>query len=294
MELKEATFDFLIYTAPLKHAHKYVTDLTISEKRIFEGIVDYAYVTTLHKGDPFFEFAAYDRYASHADGGSWNYNCNYYEFYKGTKGPNISLSYQFYNEPCVTDPFFCDSDRFYSTSEHKTVSAITSLNKLKQEYSVRTHRTLKDADIIGQYPWPYFPHFESRNIAKGYPWDLFELQGLNKVFWLGASASFETVEHVIDYNLNLLEHFGLTNSNNQSAMRQQSIKFLNPDSDSDSDSDSKFIFNFTTNPPSLYHLLLRNFMAKTTKIDFEADLKIFFRTQRVGVIMRYTGGHSDP
>jgi hypothetical protein len=32
------------------------------------------------------------------------------------------------------------------------------------------------------------------------PWKLLELQGINRTWYVGAIASFETMENVVDYN----------------------------------------------------------------------------------------------
>ena len=66
---------------------------------------------------------------------------------------------------------------------------------------------MTNVTIIRQYPWPYFHHFEQEAIQEGMPWDLFEMQGERKTWWIGASACFESVHDVTNYNLMLLSKY---------------------------------------------------------------------------------------
>jgi hypothetical protein len=60
--------------------------------------------------------------------------------------------------------------------------------------------------ILGQYPWDYFYQFSQDQLVKGLPWDLVEMQGYNRTFYIGASACFESVNDVTNYNVMLAEH----------------------------------------------------------------------------------------
>jgi hypothetical protein len=78
------------------------------------------------------------------------------------------------------------------------------LHRFKQELA---KQLVTNVTIIRQYPWPYFHHFEQEAIQEGMPWDLFEMQGERKTWWIGASACFESVHDVTNYNLMLLSKY---------------------------------------------------------------------------------------
>lgn len=61
--------------------------------------------------------------------------------------------------------------------------------------------------ILGQYPWDYFYQFSQENLLEGLPWELVEMQGNNRTFYIGSSACFESVNDVTNYNVMLTEHF---------------------------------------------------------------------------------------
>merc|ERR1712048_909999 len=61
--------------------------------------------------------------------------------------------------------------------------------------------------ILGQYPWDYFYQFSQEDLVKGLPWELVEMQGNNRTFYIGSSACFESVNDVTNYNVMLAEHF---------------------------------------------------------------------------------------
>ena len=66
-----------------------------------------------------------------------------------------------------------------------------------------------DSASAEQFPLPYFWHFSQAAIQDGKPWGLFEMQGKKNTFWIGASAIFESVHDVGNYNLQILDnHFG--------------------------------------------------------------------------------------
>ena len=52
--------------------------------------------------------------------------------------------------------------------------------------------------------WKYFPHFSTDDAADGILWDILELQGKYKMWYIGSSVSFESLKSVIEYNKLLL------------------------------------------------------------------------------------------
>merc|ERR1712048_332021 len=76
------------------------------------------------------------------------------------------------------------------------------LQKLQEDLK---KRGVQDITVLEQVPWPYFWHFNSNAIATGKPWDLLELQGNHKTWYLGASSSMESVNDIVNYNLMMLD-----------------------------------------------------------------------------------------
>ena len=69
------------------------------------------------------------------------------------------------------------------------------------------NQKVDNASVQQQFAWPYFHHFPSSSVSN--VWRLYEMQGSRKTMWIGASASFESVHDVINYNLQILDRFGL-------------------------------------------------------------------------------------
>jgi hypothetical protein len=76
------------------------------------------------------------------------------------------------------------------------------LDRLKDDLKARG---IDDIEVLEQVPWAYFWHFGAQDIEGGLPWDLLELQGRHKTWYLGASSSFESVNDVVNYNLMMLD-----------------------------------------------------------------------------------------
>ena len=61
--------------------------------------------------------------------------------------------------------------------------------------------------IMKQYPWNYFYHFSQKDLDQSMLWDLVAMQGDNRTFFIGASAVFESVHDVTNYNKTVFDHF---------------------------------------------------------------------------------------
>ena len=61
--------------------------------------------------------------------------------------------------------------------------------------------------IRKQYTWDYFYRFDQAGLERGGPWAIISQQGINRTFYIGASACFESVNDVTNYNLLLMRHF---------------------------------------------------------------------------------------
>lgn len=60
---------------------------------------------------------------------------------------------------------------------------------------------------IQRKEWPYFLRFTGEAITRGVPWRLFENQGMQRTWYAGSSACFESLNDVMRYNQLLLERY---------------------------------------------------------------------------------------
>jgi len=74
--------------------------------------------------------------------------------------------------------------------------------------------TLKEQGVSGvkihrQYPWDYFFRFSQADLVRGLPWKLLKMQGSQRTFYIGASAVFESINDVTNYNNMIARQFGI-------------------------------------------------------------------------------------
>jgi hypothetical protein len=205
-KLKAETFDFLILAAPFKDALRYL-DANAQETKIFSTLQWFRLTTTLYEGAP---VATYSDQASKRsiaywddnliDGGQGHINCDRYSkaavfgpAAADWTGPQTRVAYQFL-EPDANDD---GSDLRPPFAPHQGLLAT-----LKADWAAKG---FKDTKVIEQFPWKYFPHFDNEAIAKGYPWEILDMQGAHGMWYIGSSACFESVHDVVNYNLLLLE-----------------------------------------------------------------------------------------
>eukprot|EP00092_Neocalanus_flemingeri_P108385 GFUD01139200.1.p1 GENE.GFUD01139200.1~~GFUD01139200.1.p1 ORF type:complete len:607 (-),score=105.93 GFUD01139200.1:135-1955(-) len=60
-------------------------------------------------------------------------------------------------------------------------------------------------EFLSTIAWTYFPRWNPVELGEGRHWDLFKMQGQNRIWYAGASASFESVRSVVSYNNRLLK-----------------------------------------------------------------------------------------
>ena len=126
-----------------------------------------------------------DRYGAAIFAGGWS------------KRRQTRVGFQFYENYCEADPVLCDSDRT-PDQNNRMYQSEELLAKFREELK---EMHVKNVEVIRQFPWPYFHHFPNEAIMEGAPWSLFEMQGARKTWWIGASACFESVCDVTNYNL---------------------------------------------------------------------------------------------
>jgi hypothetical protein len=123
----------------------------------------------------------------------------------------VRVGYQFYENPCDADESLCDSDRVVMVAEDGFEEKSEKvLEKFLQEMD---RQKVGNVEVEQQFAWPYFHHFPQGSIEN--VWKLYDMQGERKTWWIGASASFESVHDVINYNLQLLDSVGLGDGENR-------------------------------------------------------------------------------
>lgn len=205
-------YDFLIYTGPHAHAHKYVADLSAFEASLFSKLQSYVLSATLYKSDSVASFTdassskplmfnAEKVRGPDADGG-WYADRYDALIHSGLRQDRqVRVGYQFFQDACTAEPEMCDSDRVANPYLEEGPRIRAALLTQLEEQRVT------NVEIIKQFPWPYFHHFPAPEVARGVPWDIVDMQGLRKTWWLGASAFFESVHDVTNYNLMIMKRY---------------------------------------------------------------------------------------
>lgn len=211
-------YDHLIYTASHANADNYVKDLTDNERAIFSDLTSYVLATSLVKSAPM-GIPVTSRLnvtaLAERDEGAW-YGDRYSAamFNRIDITSEIRVAYQFYEDPCSASEALCDSNRL----PVHTQPGSSQLNFFKPVASVKKNlmdsyesQGATELEIMEQFTWPYFHHFSISGVTNGLPWDLLDanVAGEGKTWWTGASACFESVNDVVNYNLMLLSLVGL-------------------------------------------------------------------------------------
>mmetsp|Transcript_82512 Transcript_82512/g.163871 ORF Transcript_82512/g.163871 Transcript_82512/m.163871 type:complete len:639 (-) Transcript_82512:59-1975(-) len=215
-------YDYLIYTAPHALAEKYM-DLTTAEQKIFQRLSYFVLMTTFYRSEPVAGYSTEDSGKSgmynynaldggKEDDGMWYGDRDDHRIFAGAMarhGKQWRVAYQFYEKPCEHNPAMCNLTTVFPMEDYpfKDFQQPEELDRLTRDLQAWG----SDLSLAEQFPWPYFWHFSESAISEGKPWDLFDMQGEKSTFWLGASAVFESVHDVVNYNLQVLdEHFGGT------------------------------------------------------------------------------------
>mmetsp|Transcript_12694 Transcript_12694/g.30216 ORF Transcript_12694/g.30216 Transcript_12694/m.30216 type:complete len:629 (+) Transcript_12694:74-1960(+) len=213
-EVIEEEYDFLIYSGPHAQAHKYVKDLVEKETSIFNRLESFVLATTLYTSSPVLDYSdethapimySADKMSGPEQDGSWYADRDDPAIFAGEwdEDKQTRVGYQFFENFCDADPVLCDTDR-YPDRNFEMTKAPKVLKRFSEEMKKQNVTNVK---VLGQYPWPYFHHFPQTAINEKIPWKLFEMQGERKTWWIGASACFESVHDVTNYNLMLLKHY---------------------------------------------------------------------------------------
>ncbi|CAJ1390134.1 unnamed protein product [Effrenium voratum] len=212
-EVIEEEYDFLIYSAPHAHAKNFVKDVAIQEESIFSSLKSFVLATTLYSSEPVLDYTdsarrpimyEADKMSGPSHDGSW-YADRWDDLIFGQPipGRQTRVGYQFYENYCQGGDMMCNSDR----TPNEGGAMESSERALRQFRGELERQNVSGVNTLRQYPWPYFHHFPQEAVQEGKVWDLLEMQGQRKTWWIGASACFESVHDVTNYNLMILRKY---------------------------------------------------------------------------------------
>lgn len=197
--LKETVCDFLIWTAPMSALLRTLSDATHQEYSLLGSLKPAIFTANLvnMKNDvrngPYTKH--YETLKNKVDHGVTS-EVNV----KGMLIPNIK-------SPEVQEQYNQDNGKektAYVVQLGKEYSNEKDLNAaLVKHFSKGFNAT--DIEILNTISWPYFPRWSPEEANQGRHWEVFEMQGLKKMWYAGSSVSFESVKDVLEYNNLLLK-----------------------------------------------------------------------------------------
>lgn len=203
-------YDELIYAAPLRDATMSFLDITDEEREIFGDLKMSSLVTTLYSSDSAPKGSLYDtRVLMNKTGEGHLFHDRSDEQIFGSgqheRAP-LRVAVQFYESgSCGYHDPICKRRHAVGSEGFKDEVASASA-ELEEDLRARG---ATDVQILQQFAWPFFPRLSRKGIRKGYIWDIMDLQGHQKTWWIGAGTSFDSVHDVVNYNNMLLKrHFG--------------------------------------------------------------------------------------
>ena len=192
--------DFLIWTPPMPSFVKFVSDPSDEEKNLFNGLTPHVLVGTLTnqtgtiRNKPFVGFA--ETVEEKIDGGVLS------EFdYEGILtvcDKECALTNDQYNN-------MVNSSRIVLTGQiYNNMINVSESNQVVIDHYHNGFNTSK-MDILKTEQWNYFYRWSPSELSEGNQWKVFNIQGMQRTWYAGASVSFESVKSVVDYNTLLLK-----------------------------------------------------------------------------------------
>ena len=192
--------DFLIWTPPMSNFAKIVSDPSDEEKKLFKGLTPHVFVSTLTnqtgtiRNRPNVEFA--ENVENKIDGGVLS-DVDIEGVLTVCDKRCPLTNYQYNN--------MVNSSRIvYSAQVYKSKISVSESNKMLTDHYHKSFNASK-LDILKTIPWNYFYKWSPSELSKGNHWKVFNMQGLHRTWYAGASVSFESVKSVIEYNTLLLK-----------------------------------------------------------------------------------------
>lgn len=240
---KSEAFDFLVYSAPQRLAHKYIEDLTPVERELFSNHWEGATLRTQVWSSP--PIPTYSDESSNVgllyvsdnivDGkqGTWmgDNSINIFRQPPDFSDRQLKRAIQYWGadmgdldrQPPATSDVHSrvpgrEKEKQALRTHFQTLGAGNEGARLQDELQASLHEwapaSSESADWLNSqyaFPWPYFSRYNNVGVGLGKPWDLFEAQGsqdMPHTWYVGGSVVFESVNDIISYNLQLLHKHG--------------------------------------------------------------------------------------
>jgi len=113
----------------------------------------------------------------------------------------------------VTYQLFLNPNKKFKNKKNKQQLIEAAVEFMSNEEKCVNPTPLKPhpPEVIIQKQWDnYFPRFTQKGIQNLLPWRIMEHQGRHRTFYIGSSVSFESIEDVIKYNLQVLKFNGIS------------------------------------------------------------------------------------
>ena len=192
--------DFLIWTPPMSSFVKFVSDPSDEEKKLFNGLTSHVWVSTLTnqtgtiRNTPFAGFA--ETIEEKIDGGVLVELD--YEASMTVCDKECALNNSQYNN-------MVNSSRIVVVGQvYKSTMNVSESNQTVIDHYHNGFNTSK-MDILKTIPWNYFYKWSPYELSDGNHWKAFNIQGMQRTWYAGASVCFESVKSVIGYNTLLLK-----------------------------------------------------------------------------------------
>ena len=193
---------FLIWTPPMPDLLQYLTRPTQEETRLFTSLTPHIFVSTLIKGQKnmpnspkiFFRQALEDK----IEGGV-------------TSDGDIETVLDYCEKDCSSADLKYRNVPGFNNIRNLHQLRKTAINEIESNEIIRNYYkngyNATDIEILDTLTWQYFYKWNPDELTQGNHWKVFDIQGINRTWYAGASVSFESVKSVMEYNKLLLRQF---------------------------------------------------------------------------------------
>ena len=201
--------DFLVWTPPMPELIKVLSNPTKEERKLFSTLSPHVFVSTIIKETRTVRNRPYVIYSESLANGNNNITdgeiiteldidgvLNYCDkFDNGSLPSDCQKSIEDYDNERTTRITTCLELRRNKTNE-------TTHRELVRKHYVDGFNTTT-LEFLYTQEWEYFYKWAPEELEKGNHWRVFNIQGKHRLWYTGASVSFESVIDVMEYN-NLL------------------------------------------------------------------------------------------
>ena len=192
--------DFLIWTPPMPEFINAVAEPTQEEMDLFNTLTPHFFVASLMKERGVIRNRPITYYQESLD-----------EKIEGGVVADGSLedAFNYCSKGCSST--IEDYNKKSGTERHITVLQLAreALSEERSNQIARDHYekgfNASNVDFLSTKTWEYFYKWAPDELSKGNHWKVFNIQGLYRTWYAGASVCFETIKSVLEYNELLLK-----------------------------------------------------------------------------------------